>query len=325
MVMILRMAFKVKLLLLFLIAFLPFSYGAIPDLRNKISILKSDGLTTPLLVGGQYDYLGNFNSVLVFSAVDVKLSGRCSGTKVGKNLVLTAAHCFMEELAEGKEPIVQRNVAVDKIFYSFSPLVLSQWQVQEISVNRVIFHPELEHCFSKSNRASPKCVERYPDLAIVEVEQNEDFEKEQSVPVDFNFVNENDPIVMVGYGAQANHDQSPPVRKFHRSEVVSVETLAENHGGVSPKELKIYKELYFGTFGLLLGENYANLGAGDSGGPVFKEISGNLKLVGVNSFSYCQNEETECEVTSNSYFARVHTGGSHRLGEWLSGLLDRVY
>lgn len=286
------------------------------------SLYAGSFLTKPFLVGGEVDVAEIFSSVLAFSASAADLSERCSGTKIGPRLILTAAHCFTEELSEGKALLIKRNILVKKIFYSFSSVVNSSAKSQEVSVERILFHPELETCFSSSDRSPAECVDKYPDLAIVEVKSNDSFTKENWASVDLNSVQDGDPVVIVGYGAQTDNDQSPPVRKFHRSHVVSIEDLVKSHGGVTPAELSIYKELYFGAWGLLMGPAYANLGAGDSGGPVFTLQNGQPELVGVNSFSYCQDQELDCEITSNSYFTRLHSGSSHRLGEWVLNVID---
>lgn len=278
-------------------------------------------ITRPFLVGGEIDSAGIFDSVMAFSAVSSELIERCSGTKIGKNTILTAAHCFYEELELGKNSVIKRNTAPSWIFYSFAPVIMNSSTVKKISIEKIFFHPELESCFSTSGDAQPVCVDKFPDLAIIQVEADESFSKENLSLIDLKPVSEGESVIMVGFGAQTDNDSNPPVRKFHRSRVVPLEELVKSHGGVSPDEFEVYKELYFGTWGLLMGPDHANLGAGDSGGPVFTLKNNVPSLIGVNSFSYCQNEEVDCEVTSNSYFTRVHAGSPHNLGEWISDFL----
>ena len=286
------------------------------------SLFAESTVARPLLVGGEVDVAGMFSSVLAFSGSAADLTERCSGTKIGPRHILTAAHCFTEEVTEGKNLFIKRNILVSKMFYSFHSVIMTSTKVQDISVEKILFHPELENCFSNSDRSTAECVDKYPDLALVEVKPTPPFLLESTASIDLTSVQDGDPVVIVGYGAQTDNDQSPPVRKFHRSTVVSVEELVKSHGGVTPEELSVYKDLYFGAWGLLMGPNYANLGAGDSGGPVFNLRGGQTKVVGVNSFSYCQDQELDCEITSNSYFTRVHSGSSHQLGEWILSVVE---
>lgn len=279
----------------------------------------------PLLVGGEFDRMGTFDSVLVFSTENERLEERCTGTKVAKGLILTAAHCFVDDGDSKPGMTIQRPKNVKKIFYSFSTFVTEPKLVKEIRVKRVRLHPALEKCFSKPHQEVSNCIDKAPDLAVIELDQSEHFSRQSLATLGTHSVQVGEQVFVVGFGAQGINDHNPPARKYHLSQVVSLEELAKTHGGVSQEELEVYQKLYFGTLGVLMGNNYANLGAGDSGGPVFTIQDKQAKLVGINSFSFCPDDDSECEITSNSYFSRIHVGSPLQLGEWISGLIKAAH
>ena len=270
------------------------------------------------LVGGTEDLENHFSSVLAFSVDDNKLSARCTGTKIKPNKFLTAAHCFVSQnkgkaVVWGKQP----SKSFKQIFYSFEPQITEPDHVQSLEVKSITFPPDLEKCFTKSNASLTRCIEEAPDLAVVEVQASLAFQSALVSDLDFFPVQVGDLVYVVGYGYQKEKDDSAPVRKHHLSQVVSQEELQKVYEEESNEDSQVDNELYFGVFGNLLGENYANLGAGDSGGPVFRHRNGKEYLVGVNSFTFCPQANPDCEVATNSFFARIHSGGKYQLGEWL--------
>ncbi len=271
------------------------------------------------LVGGNEDLANQFKSVFTYSIDDNELSGRCTGTKVAPNHFLTAAHCFI--LQESDEISVwPKSHKTPVIFYSFQQKVENVKRVKTVKVTEVVFHPALQQCFTQDKSERESCIENTPDLAWVEIEKSREFDEAPLVPLDLNRVTEGEYLTVVGYGYQQAEDLTPPARKYHLSQVAPPETLKKLYMDSSEDEDSVSDELYFGTLGYLLGPQYASLGAGDSGGPVFRSIEGVSYVVGVNSFSFCPDSPSQCEVTSNSFFARIHRGGEFQIGEWLEAL-----
>ena len=176
--------------------------------------------------------------------------------------------------------------------------------VESILVNSITFHPNLEKCFTKTHATLNRCIEEAPDLAVVEVQPTLAFQSAIVSELDFFPVQVGDSVSIVGYGYQREKDDSAPVRKHHLSQVVSHEELKKVYEEESNEDSQVDNALYFGVFGNLLGETYANLGAGDSGGPVFRYRNGKEYVVGVNSFTFCPQANPDCEVATNSFFAR---------------------
>lgn len=273
------------------------------------------------LVGGKEDLSEEFSSVLSFSLVDNSLKERCSGTKVSHDLVLTAAHCVLNEIKHKDQTSIEKTKAGTKMFYSFSPKIFNTKQVSYTQVTRVLLPPSLESCFEELDSEVAVCVDKAPDIALIQIKESEPFKENNTALLDLAFVEEGDSVSVVGYGVQGDNDSTPPVRKSHTMKVIPSEALKKVYQELTDADDEVNYELYFGTYGISIGKEYASLGSGDSGGPVFREREGVPYLVGVNAFAFCPNETPDCEVTSNSFFSRIHSGGRYKLGEWLSDML----
>jgi secreted trypsin-like serine protease len=273
------------------------------------------------LVGGKEDLSENFPSVISFSLVDNSLKERCSGTKVGPNILLTAAHCILDEVNQKDVTSIEKIKLGTQFYFSSSPKISSPKQVTSTEVVNVFVPPGLESCFDKPEKEVAHCVDKAPDIALIQIKESQPFNVIETALMDLSFVDPGDTVSVVGYGLQGENDIAPPVRKSHTMKVVAPEILKKVYEELSDAEDEVDNELYFGTYGISMGEEYASLGSGDSGGAVFKEREGVQYLVGVNAFAFCPNDTPDCEITSNSFFARIHSGGRYKLGEWLSDML----
>ncbi|MFM8314569.1 MAG: trypsin-like serine protease, partial [Deltaproteobacteria bacterium] len=160
-----------------------------------------------------------------------------------------------------------------------------------------------------------------PDIAVIELDESAEFSSAPTSEFDTSPVNSGDLITFVGFGLTSDTDKTRPVRKFHVSKVSSPQELKQAFDLYGITEAEVNFSLYFGTLGILVGKNYANLGSGDSGGPVFRNQKGIPALVGVNAFTFCPDDKEDCEATSNSFFNRINVGGPYHLGEWLTSVL----
>lgn len=273
------------------------------------------------LVGGKEDLSDSFPSVLSFSLVDNSLKERCSGTKIGPNILLTAAHCILNEVQHKDVTSIEKIKVGTHFYYSSSPKISNPKLVTSTEVVSFFVPSSLEACFDKPEKEVAHCVDKAPDIALIQIKESQPFNEIETALMDLSFVDHGDTVSVVGYGVQGENDASPPVRKSHTMKVVDPEMLKKVYEELSDAEDEVDNELYFGTYGISMGEEYASLGSGDSGGAVFKEREGVQYLVGVNAFAFCPNDTPDCEITSNSFFARIHSGGRYKLGEWLSDML----
>lgn len=274
------------------------------------------------LVGGQEDIGDDFSSVVVFSKDDEKLSSRCSGTKIAKNMFLTAAHCFVWE-ENGKIVGWPENSDHSKkqLYFSFAPQITKNIKIDNAEVKNIYFHPAFARCLGEDKNLILACIDQAPDLAVVEVKNSPAFISAPTSPIDFFGVQVGEKVAIVGYGYEKEGDETSPKRKYHLSQVAAQDELRKVYLETPEEETTVDDDLYFGVFGNSLGDQYANLGSGDSGGPVFRSRNGLNYLVGVNSFTFCPKSNPDCEIATSSFFGRLHTGGKYFLGEWLSSVL----
>ena len=272
------------------------------------------------LVGGLEDIESRFSSVLVFSKDDKKLSSRCSGTKIANDKFITSAHCFIWE-ENGKIISWPSKQSKKKIYFSFDRKIEKETQLKTAEVKAIFFHPVLSSCLGENKNVISQCIDSAPDLAVVEITNSPYFKLAPISFIDFTGVNVGEDVTIVGFGFEKENDENSPKRKFHVSRVVSQEALKKVYLENPEEETKVDDELYFGAFGNALGEQYANLGSGDSGGPAFITRNKVHRLVGVNSFTFCLQNNINCEVATNSFFGRLHRGGKYFLGDWLSKVL----
>ncbi|NDG25646.1 MAG: hypothetical protein EB120_00540 [Proteobacteria bacterium] len=126
---------------------------------------------------------------------------------------------------------------------------------------------------------------------------------------------------MLGYGLQGNGDILPPLLKYSFSKVATPEALSEVVKGTLAEHEGMPNEgLFFGTLGSLVDPSFPNLGSGDSGGPVLKDNP--YRIVGVNSNAGCpEDAPSDCEKTTNSFFARIDSKATISVAEWLKSIV----
>lgn len=281
----------------------------------------------PRLVGG-WEAFERFPAVFLFSEYkDEFTESFCTASKISEKHFVTSAHCV---LVRGKSLWLMPSSSQpgQKWFYSFGRNFKYPERVFPLFLKKVHLHPLLESCLKKEKYSPAQCQADglpTPDVAVVEIESIEGpFLNAPSLPIDFEPVEPGDEIIMLGYGSQYDGDVSPPVLKYGYSKVATHEQLCQALEGISSGEIgEVLDEgFYFGSLGPLLMKGFPNLGSGDSGGPVIKEFPD--RIVGLNSSAICSDDSGEdCEVTNNSFFARVDAKGTLPLDSWFKKILGK--
>jgi len=279
------------------------------------------------LVGG-IEAFERFPAVFLFSEYKNEFTESfCTASKISPRHFITSAHCVLER---GKSLwlLPAQSYPGQELFYSFGRNFKNPERVFSLVIRKVHLHPLLEKCLKKEKYFPAKCHAEglpTPDVAVVEMDSVEGpFLEAPSLPIDFEPVKPGEEIIMLGYGAQYDGDVSPPVLKYGYSKVATHEQLCQALEGTSSGEMDevLDEGFYFGTLGRLLIKSFPNLGSGDSGGPVLKEFPD--RIVGLNSSAICLDDSNDnCEVTNNSFFARVDKKSRLPLQKWLKKILGK--
>jgi secreted trypsin-like serine protease len=282
------------------------------------------------LVGGSHASSGQFPAVMIWAPGDVELtSSYCTGAKVGKRFILTAAHCVLEqEPKAGQEYIGPwrrlKSLGDGKsIRFSQALLINNHATPSQLVVTHVHWHPHVERCITDVARQTHKdCSWRtpLPDIALIEVEPTPTFDDIPAATPSTEIIEPNLAITMLGYGAQGEDDNKSPRLKFHQTTVATDKELeAALAGTEAERDGPPKMSQFFGTMGIIAGQGHANLGSGDSGGPVFRNHDG--RIIGVNSDGFCPLSTPKCERTTNSFFARIDDAAPYHVGRWLAKIL----
>jgi len=280
---------------------------------------------SPSLVGGA-EASHRFPSIFIFSEYRKHLTDQfCTASKVAERQFLTAAHCVLD-IGDKRWFFPNSAKPGSFYYYTFAKNLSAPETVYSLKIKKVFIHPLLQNCINKAKYSPALCHSRTlptPDVALVEVEAGEGpFFEAPPLPFDFSPNQSGDEIILTGYGSTMDGDISPPRLKYGYSKVASSEELAEAVKGTSAADMGFIESgFYFGSLGPLLNKNFPNLGSGDSGGPVLKEAPD--RIVGINSSAVCYDSApSDCEVTSNNFFARIDQQAKISLPHWIQSVLS---
>lgn len=298
------------------------------NLLFGILILVNVGYTQPQtqIVGG-WEAGERFPAIFIFSEFRKQLAEQfCTATKVSPDQFLTAAHCVLA-LGQKRWYVPQTSFAGQQFYYSFGRDLSKPEAVHALTIKKVSLHPLLNNCLQKAKYSPAKCHAGglpTPDVAIITVEKSHGpFFDAPNLPFDFAPNRAGDEIVIAGYGSTQDGDSKPPVLKYGPTQVASKDELTQAIAGTSAAAMGFMDTgFFFGSLGPLVHKKFPNLGSGDSGGPVIKESPD--RIVGINSSAVCADgAASDCEVTSNNFFARIDSEATIPVGQWIRSILHR--
>jgi len=282
---------------------------------------------SPRLVGGTTAG-ERFPSLFLFSELSENLTDSfCTAAKISPGHFLTAAHCVLDTY--GKSWYLPDHSKSGRTYtYSFGRDLSQPVSIFSLKIKKVHLHPLLQNCLNKGKYFPAQCTTEKipnPDVAIVSVEPGTGpFFEAPALPFDFTPNKPGDEIILVGYGAQEDADITPPVLKYGYSKVATPEELEKATEGTSAVQMGFLQSgFYFGSLGPLVDSKYPNLGSGDSGGPVLKELPD--RIVGINSSAVCLDSAPKtCEVTANNFFTRIDSKATIPVDRWIKDIIQSV-
>jgi hypothetical protein len=251
----------------------------------------------------------------------------CTAAKISPSQFLTAAHCVLEPNTKSWY-FPGHSKPGSQYHYSFGRDFAKPISIFSLQIKKIQIHPLLQNCLNKGKYFPAQCqVGKLPnpDLAIVTVELGTGpFFEAPALPFDFTPNRPGDEIILTGYGAQEDADISPPVLKYGYSKVATPEELEAATLGTSAADMGFLQwGFYFGSLGPLIDSKVPNLGSGDSGGPVLKELPD--RIVGVNSSAVCLDGAPQtCETTSNNFFTRIDSKATISVDQWIKDIVYKA-
>lgn len=309
---------------LYLVSLLCLSTGGACQTRPTESPVK--------LVGGDATTQEDYSSVLIWTTADAEITQTyCTGTKIRRDLLLTAAHCVLEQTPDQGQIYLgpwhrpQSMRPGRRLKYSFSQsLAKTNAVIESLKILEVFLPAQVEECLADAQSPDPLCRYRTPlaDVALIRVESEvgSGFESAPAASLNTKKVRSGADVILCGYGSEGKDSVRLPRLKAGegavatRAELVAAlaHTEAERDGFPSG-------DYFFGVVSQVNQQHHVNLGSGDSGGPVFLKATG--EIVGTNSDGFCPLAELDCQLTNNSVFARIHKGSTGGIGEWLAGIV----
>jgi hypothetical protein len=246
----------------------------------------------------------------------------CTGTFIGRNTILSAAHCFdlialnSHALNLDKILIISMNEH-HKIQFSSIP------EKYKTKINKLVIHPYfLKHCTNNNNHSTSFNYCNFGDLAILKTEKtvarnldslNDYFEiNARQAKVLTSFKNDNEKLIFVGYGKSFDGENSIFRKKrwgvsylkqvnkknFNATIVLSptgdfMSLLEFYHNYIRFYVTPAYAQEPSSSLLFAKGsENESGVCKGDSGGPLFMQKKGNFAIAGVT----CANIGTQRSI-----------------------------
>ncbi|KYF62115.1 peptidase [Sorangium cellulosum] len=248
------------------------------------------------------------------------LAGGCTAAKVGPRHFLTAAHCVDDLYTATVEPWFgpggTYSVSADNT-PPISPYV-------NLTIEQTYIHPQwIADCAAARAGGAADCGVNVlnpghtPDLAVVVV--NELSPTIPAAVVDGAAVAVGDPVVATGYGCETPGAGMSNVFKLQNLTAAASSIL--NHPGsyVSGTAINDVAASYVLTPGYYSSTSYASLCPGDSGGPLYRQSSTDLIVVGVNAY-YTFPSAPGSNPSQTNWHTRLDTSARYTVTSWLQAL-----
>ncbi|MGC4069390.1 MAG: trypsin-like serine protease [Polyangiaceae bacterium] len=213
--------------------------------------------------------------------------GGCTGTKVGPQHFLTAAHCV--------------NASMTSLTMTTDNNAQNAVNLPVLSVN---IHPEYANCTACNGTDD---FGMKPDVALVIVSQ-----LTPNVPVatiDPNPVAVGDAVTLTGYGCENGVGQPSGPARLKVGDTHSVDPSLVTDGVNTPAA-------YVTTLGPALDSSSPGLCPGDSGGPLYR--TGTNQVVGVNALVSFGGE---FGTPFGNWHTRLDSASRYNVYAWLNGLI----
>ncbi|WP_146649098.1 S1 family peptidase [Labilithrix luteola] len=262
------------------------------------------------LIGGQVATTAQFPSNLY-------LKTGCTAAKVAPKKILTAAHCVFDpamasvRFANGSTISVSRDPVNG----------FAEHKVKEVHV-----HPswvtacEAQYCAASSVTALMDAA----DIALIELE--DDIEYVPSAEIDTTELVPKTKVVIIGFGCTkgvlVRDDRPNPTLAYAIGEIAPPQLL--DHPG-SPIENDKEHEIAAGNYALTYGpasyRQQAGICPGDSGGPLYRDEDGKMKIVGVNSnYTFFPDQQDKLGLPVSNWHTRLDGNSRQHIAEWLQSL-----
>lgn len=155
------------------------------------------------------------------------------------------------------------------------------------------------------------------DVAIIEVEGGLD--RWPAAPLDHTPLTKNTAVILQGYGCEAGLGTTPQVNrlKYQNTQVSAPDAIAAVMPYAGQAPVSSTASSYFFTPGTGVA-NGAGLCPGDSGGPVYREVNGQLRTVGVNAY---YSFDPGGVVPRFNWLTRLDTNTRHGTAAWLADVI----
>ena len=258
-----------------------------------------------------------------FPAV-VKISNNCPATKVGARLFITAAHCL-----QAAPEIFRPGATID--LSAQNHVDGKQWL--NLTLSEVYIHPsfvaipELLYFYKNSFGMA-----RYSfDLGLLYVEETTP--QIGMVFINFDPVEDGEPLVFLGYGCQDGLNQPVDLNRVLRPRLQMGFSIAAPYEGIHPQKEEDFmndfylhflktpweqQRIYFYNIisrGHDFDSRYSGLCPGDSGGPVFREGRYD-EIVGINAYYSFKNGN---DIPYSNWHTRLS-----QAAPWIQSIFDEI-
>lgn len=291
---------------------IPLSLGACAPVDDDVEDDDAVGTAQDELVGGSYASTGQYPST-VFLTIAPGFKSFCTGVKVAPRLLMTAGHCVYKQstksylLKPGEKLAVTNRVTVDR----------ASGIGEVVTVKRVLAHPSWVQYGANGAWASPVPA----DVGLLEVESG--LGSIPTAELSVAKVPVGASVHLQGYGCEQGLSGQPvgDLARLKYKLTTTTDTATAFKGTFAYTNQAPQTTLagsYFFTRGQGATSTAASLCPGDSGGPVYRSISGKRYVVGVNA--YYSFTEANQSISANNWFTRVDYSNDirHDTGSWLA-------